>query len=163
TIITNSNNFERIQIGNIIQNDLEKLGMKVNLLPVEFNTLVNKLTITKDWEGVIIGLTGGIEPHGGKNVWHSKGQLHFWNFGNKKNYNWEKEIDFLFETGTKYLNPNKRKEIYDRWQLIVSEYLPLIYTANSNVIYAIRNKFENLKVTVYGGIFHNIEEIKIKE
>jgi peptide/nickel transport system substrate-binding protein len=68
TIITNSNNFERIQIGNIIQNDLEKIGMKVNLLPVEFNTLVNKLSITKDWEAVIVGLTGGIEPHGGKNV-----------------------------------------------------------------------------------------------
>jgi len=163
TIITNSNNFERVQIGNIIQNDLEKLGMKVNLLPVEFNTLVNKLTISKDWEGVIIGLTGGIEPHGGKNVWHSNGQLHFWNFGNKRNYEWEKEIDLLFEVGTKYLKPEERKKIYDRWQYIVTDYLPLIYTANSNVIYAVRNKFENLKITVYGGILHNIEEIKIKE
>jgi peptide/nickel transport system substrate-binding protein len=163
TIITNSNNFDRIQIGNIIQNDLEKIGMKVNLLPVEFNTLVNKLTISKDWEAVIVGLTGGIEPHGGKNVWKSDGQLHFWNFGNKRNYEWEKEIDFLFEEGTKYLERNKRKKIYDRWQFLVSEYLPLIYTANSNVIYGIRNKFENLKISVYGGVFHNIEEIKIKE
>ncbi len=163
TIITNSNNFERIQIGNIIQNDLEKLGMKVNLLPLDFNTLVNKLTVSKDWEGVIIGLTGGIEPHGGKNVWHSKGQLHFWNFGNKRNYEWEKEIDYLFEIGTKYLNPIERKKIYDKWQEIVNNYLPLIYTANSNVIYAVRNKFENLKISVYGGVLHNIEEIKIKE
>ncbi|MCM8818074.1 MAG: ABC transporter substrate-binding protein [Candidatus Omnitrophica bacterium] len=163
TIVTNSNNFERIQIGNIIQNDLEKLGMKVNLLPIDFNTLVNKLTISKDWEGVIIGLTGGIEPHGGKNVWHSEGQLHFWNFYNRRNYFWEKEIDTLFEQGTKYLNPVERKKIYDKWQIIVTEYLPLIYTANSNVIYAVRNKFENLKITVYGGIFHNIEEIKIKD
>lgn len=163
TIITNSNNFERIQIGNVIQNDLEKLGMKVNLVPVDFNTLVNKLTLSKDWECVIIGLTGGIEPHGGKNVWHSKGQLHFWNFGNKRDYEWEKEIDFLFEEGTKYLNRYERKRIYDRWQLIVSDYLPLIYLPNSNVIYAVRNRFENLKVSVYGGVLHNIEEIKIKE
>ncbi|MCM8785341.1 MAG: ABC transporter substrate-binding protein [Candidatus Omnitrophica bacterium] len=163
TIITNSNNFERVQIGNIIQNDLEKLGMKVNLLPIEFNTLVNKLTISKDWEGVIIGLTGGIEPHGGKNVWNSKGQLHFWNFENRRNYQAEKEIDQLFEIGTKYLEPEMRKKIYDRWQYIVTDNLPLIYTANSNVIYAVRNKFENLKITVYGGVLHNIEEIKIKE
>jgi peptide/nickel transport system substrate-binding protein len=163
TIITNSNNFERVQIGNIIQNDLEKIGMKVNLLPVEFNTLVNKLSITKDWEAVIVGLTGGIEPHGGKNVWKSNGQLHFWNFNNKRNYEWEKEIDLLFEEGTKYLEKEKRKKIYDRWQYLVSEYLPLIYTANSNVIYAVRNRFENLRVSVYGGVFHNIEELKIKE
>ena len=163
TIITNSNNFERVQIGNIIQNDLEKIGMKVNLLPAEFNTLVNKLSITKDWEAVIVGLTGGIEPHGGKNVWKSNGQLHFWNFNNRRNYEWEKEIDLLFEEGTKYLEKEKRKKIYDRWQYLVSEYLPLIYTANSNVIYAVRNKFENLRVSVYGGVFHNIEELKIKE
>jgi peptide/nickel transport system substrate-binding protein len=163
TIITNSNNFERVQIGNIIQNDLEKIGMKVNLLPAEFNTLVNKLSITKDWEAVIVGLTGGIEPHGGKNVWKSNGQLHFWNFNNKRNYEWEKEIDLLFEEGTKYLEKEKRKKIYDRWQYLVSEYLPLIYTANSNVIYAVRNRFENLRVSVYGGVFHNIEELKIKE
>ena len=163
TIITNSNNFERVQIGNIIQNDLEKIGMKVNLLPAEFNTLVNKLSITKDWEAVIVGLTGGIEPHGGKNVWKSNGQLHFWNFNNRRNYEWEKEIDLLFEEGTKYLEKEKRKKIYDRWQYLVSEYLPLIYTANSNVIYAVRNRFENLRVSVYGGVFHNIEELKIKE
>lgn len=163
TILTNSNNFERLQIGNIIQNDLEKIGMKINFLPMEFNTLVNKLTITKDWEAVIIGLTGGIEPHGGKNVWHSSGQLHFWNFGNKRNCPWEKEIDRIFEMGTKFLEDKERKKFYDTWQEIVAEYLPLIYTANSNVIYAVRNKFLNLKPSVYGGVLHNIEEIKIKE
>ena len=163
TILTNSNNFERIQIGNIIQDDLRKLGMKVNLLPVEFNTLVTKLTATKDWEAVIIGLTGGIEPHGGKNVWHSKGQLHLWNLGNEKDITeWEREIDRLFEEGARELDIKKRKKIYDRWQEIVCEKLPLIYTVNSMVMYGVRNKFGNLKPTVYGGIFHNIEEIYIK-
>ena len=163
TILTNSNNFERIQIANIIQDDLKKLGMKVNLLPIEFNTLVTKLSVTKDWEAVIIGLTGGIEPHGGKNVWHSKGQLHLWNLGpNNELTEWEKEIDRLFEEGAREFNEEKRRKIYYRWQEIVTENLPLIYTVNPLVMYAVRNKFGNLKPTVYGGIFHNIEEIYIK-
>jgi len=164
TIITNSNNSERIQIGSIIQDDLKRLGIKVNLLPVEFNTLVTKISIAKDWEAVIIGLTGGIEPHGGKNVWHTKGQLHLWNLCPDENNiaDWERDVDAIFEEGVKELNPEKRKKLYDRWQQIVSDELPLIYTASPTVMMAVRNRFENLKPSVYGGVLHNIEEIKPK-
>ncbi|MCX8082217.1 MAG: ABC transporter substrate-binding protein [bacterium] len=162
TILTNSNNYERIQIASIVQDDLKKLGMKVNLLPVEFNTLVTKISVTKDWEAVIIGLTGGIEPHGGKNVWHSKGQLHLWNLNADRNdlTEWERKIDVIFEEGAKELRLFKRKALYDKWQIIVSEELPLIYTVNPTVMTAVRNRFENLKPSVYGGVLHNIEEIK---
>jgi peptide/nickel transport system substrate-binding protein len=165
TILTNSNNFERIQTANIIQDDLRKLGMVVNLLPVEFNTLVTRLSVTKDWESVIIGLTGGIEPHSGKNVWHTDGQLHLWNMdaGDADVTEWERRIDVLFEEGAKQLNSLKRKRLYDEWQTIVSEKLPLIYTTSSTVMTAVRNKFGNLKPTAYGGTLHNIEEIYIKE
>jgi len=163
TIMTNSNNPQRVQTASIIQDDLKKLGFRVNLLPVEFNTLVTKLTVTRDWEAVIIGLTGGIEPHGGKNVWSWSGQLHMWSMGpGAKPAPWELEIDTIFEEGARELNQEKRKKLYDRWQLIVSEKLPLIYTVNPLVMYAVRNRFINLKPTVYGGIFHNIEEIAVK-
>jgi len=164
TIITNSNNFERIQIANIIQDDLRKLGMKVNLLPVEFNTMVTQISVTKNWESVIIGLTGGIEPHGGKNVWHTTGQLHLWNLEpDKKDITeWEKRINVIFEEGVKHLDRHERKQLYDTWQEIVSEELPLIYTASPTTMIAVRNKFGNLKPTVYGGALHNIAEIYIK-
>lgn len=165
TILTNSNSFERIQIANVIQDDLKKLGMKVNLLPVEFNTLVTRLSVTKDWESVIIGLTGGIEPHGGKNVWHTEGQLHLWNMGagDENITKWERRINVLFEEGAKEMDPVKRKKLYDEWQKIVSEELPLIYTTSPTTMTAVRNKFGNLKPTVYGGVLHNIEEIYIKD
>ncbi len=165
TILTNSNSFERIQIANIIQDDLKKLGMKVNLLPVEFNTLVTRLSVTKDWESVIIGLTGGIEPHSGKNVWHTDGQLHLWNMadGSRRIAEWEKRIDIIFEKGAKELVQSKRKKLYDEWQKIVSEQLPLIYTTSPTIMMAVRNKFGNLKPTVYGGVLHNIEELYIKD
>ena len=136
------------------------MGIKANLLPIEFNTLVTKISVTKDWEAVIIALTGGIEPHGGKNVWHSTGQLHLWNLGEGiKLTPWEKELNSLFEAGEKELNRQKRKKIYDKWQEVVSIELPLIYTVNSTVLYAVKNKFGNLQPTVYGGIFHNIDRI----
>ena len=67
-INTNAGATERIQIASIIRKDLEDLGMKVTFLPLEFNILVAKLVSTFDWDAIVIGLTGGIEPHFGKNV-----------------------------------------------------------------------------------------------
>lgn len=163
TILTNSNNFERIQLGSIIQDDLKGLGMKVNLLPVEFNTLVTRLSVTKDWESVIIGFTGGIEPHNGKNVWYSKGQLHVWNLFSGARSRWEKRVDAIFEEGAKLLEDGKRKKLYDEWQELVSDELPLIYTVSPVSMVAARNKLGNLKPSVYGGVLHNIEEIFIKQ
>ena len=44
TILTNSENKEREQIGNIIVDDMRKAGLKVKFAPIQFNALVNKLS-----------------------------------------------------------------------------------------------------------------------
>ena len=79
-LYTNAGNTEREAIGVMVKQDLEDLGMKVNFKPIEFNSLVNKLVSTYDWDMVIMGLTGSpLEPNGGKNVWLSDGRLHMFN------------------------------------------------------------------------------------
>ena len=162
TLLTNSGNTERIQIAAIIRKDLESLGMKVNFLALEFNNLVAKMTSTYDWDAIIMGLTGGIEPHFGRNVWHSSGQLHMWHpRGKTPATAWEKRVDALFDLGVQELDQDKRKVFYDEWQYIVSEQLPFIYTVLPASIFAVRNKFGNLHPTPYGGAFHNLEEIYI--
>jgi len=54
-----------------------KIGHEGQLVPVEFNTLVNKLMSSFDWDMVMIGLTGGVSRIR-QNVWHSSGGLHLW-------------------------------------------------------------------------------------
>ena len=79
-LYTNAGALEREAIGVMIKQDLEDLGMKVNFRPIEFNSLVNKLSNTNDWDMAIMGLTGSpLEPHSGKNVWMSNGPLHLFN------------------------------------------------------------------------------------
>ncbi len=152
----------REQMAAIISSDLERVGMKVNLVPVEFNTLVNKLMSSFDWDMVMIGLTGGVEPHFGQNVWASKGGLHLWNPHQAKPATaWEARIDEIYDQGAQELDENKRRGLYDEFQRIVADQLPVIYTVLSTDMYAVRNKFGNLKPTVNGGAFHNIEEIYI--
>ena len=163
-LATNSGNNDRMQIAAIIRQDLQFLGMKVNFNILEFNTLVTKLNATFDWDAIILGLTGGIEPHFGKNVWHSTGTLHMWYPSQKTPATaWEKRIDEIFDQGVQELDENKRKVLYDEFQVIVSRDVPLIYTVLNSNLFAIRNKFGNLKPTSYGGVLHNIEEIYLLE
>ena len=158
----NGSNAGREQMAAIIRSDLERLGMKVNLVPVEFNTLVNKLMASFDWDMVMIGLTGGVEPHFGQNVWASSGGLHLWNPRQIKPATpWERRIDEIYDQGAEELDENKRKVLYDEFQRIVADELPVIYTVLNTDMYAVRNKFGNLKPSVNGGAFHNIEEIYV--
>ncbi|MBF0522421.1 MAG: ABC transporter substrate-binding protein [Candidatus Omnitrophica bacterium] len=163
-LYTNAGAVERLQIAGIIEHDLEQLGMKVNFKILEFNTLVSKLTSTFEWDAIILGLTGGGDPHFGNNVWMSSGQLHMWYPRQEKPATeWEKRIDEIFTQGVQELNEDKRKVFYDEFQAIVADKLPLIYTVLSSNIFAVRNKFGNLKPTNFGGVLHNIEEIYIKK
>ncbi|MFA5059037.1 MAG: ABC transporter substrate-binding protein [Candidatus Omnitrophota bacterium] len=163
-LYTNSGSTDRVQMAAMIRHDLENLGMKVNLVSIEFNDLVSRLVSTYDWDAVMIGLTGGIEPHFGKNVWASDGQLHVWYPRQEQPQSaWEKRVDDIFNQAVQELDEPKRKVLYDEWQLIVSRELPAIYTVFGANIFAVRNKFENLHPTSFGGAFHNLEEIFIKE
>lgn len=161
-LYTNAENTVRIQIAGIIKDDLEEIGMKVNFTSLEFNNIVDKLMATFDWECILLGLTGGTEPHFAKNVWHSTGQLHEWypRQGSPATQ-WEARIDKIFEQGVQTLDRDKRKQLYDEWQLIVSQEVPVIYTVLPEIIFAVRNRFGNLYPTAFGGALHNIEEIYI--
>lgn len=167
-LYTNAGNTEREAIGVMVKQDLEDLGMKVNFKPVEFNTLVNKLVNTYDWDMVIMGLTGSpLEPNGGKNVWMSNGTLHMFNqrpagYSKDDRLAWEKKIDILYTNGALATDFASRKKFYDEYQKIVYEEKPFIYIYSPLVISAIRNKFKNLYPSMLGGLTHNIEEIYIE-
>jgi peptide/nickel transport system substrate-binding protein len=161
-LFTNAENPVRVKLADMIRKDLEEIGMQVHFTSLEFNNLVDKLSATMDWDCILLGLTGGPEPHFAKNVWYSSGQLHLWNPREEKPATtWEARIDQIFDQGVQELNRDKRKRLYDEWQLIVSEELPVIYTVLPDSIYAVRNKFGNLYPTVLGGPFHNIERIYV--
>ena len=151
-LLTNAGNKEREAIGNMIKEDLEKIGIKVIFRPIDFNSLVNRLTSPPyDWEAVIIGLTGSMDPHFGRNVWHSSGTLHMWNpRQSKPQTQWEREVDELFDLGARETNFERRVEIYRKAYRIIAEEQPMIFIAAPKSMLAVRNRFENLFPTVWG-------------
>jgi peptide/nickel transport system substrate-binding protein len=165
SFVTNSGNNVRIKIAEIIRKDLEELGFKVHFQQMEFNSLVQKIDNPPfAWDAILLGLTGGEEPHFGKNVWHSSGTLHMWYPRQKTPATpWEARIDSLFDAGVKELDEAKRKGVYDEWQRIAAEELPLIYTVLPERILCISNKFANVNPSLNGGLLHNLEYLFLKQ
>ena len=166
-LYTNAGALEREALGVMIKQDLEELGMKVNFKPIEFNSLVNKLSNTNDWDMAIMGLTGSpLEPHDGKNVWMSKGPLHLFNQRNNNKlddrFYWEKELDEIFEKGALKLTYSERKPLYDRYQEIIYNEKPIIYLYSPIRITAIRKKFKNIFPSSLSGLVYNLDEIYIE-
>lgn len=167
---TNAGNTEREALGVMIKQDLADIGIKVNFKPIEFNSLVNKITNSYNWDMIILGLTGSpLEPHNGKNVWSSAGPLHLFNqrsaadikAGHIYPLPWEKRIDTLFEKGALCTNFNERKKYYDEYQQIIYNEAPIVYLYSPIRIYAIRRKIKNIYPSTLSGLTYNIEELYI--
>lgn len=167
-LLTNAGNTERESVGVMIKADLAELGMKVNFKPIEFNSLIGKLSGTFDWDTMIMGFTGStLEPHGGKNVWYSNGPLHIFNQRDEKDFGkdlleFEKQSDILIEQGASELEHSKRKVYYDKFQEIIADECPMIYLYSPLRLVAMRNRVGNIVPTLLGGVVHNPAEIYIK-
>ena len=166
-LYTNAGNTEREALGVMVKQDLADIGMQVNFKPIEFNSLVNKITNSYDWDMIILGLTGSsFEPHNGKNVWYSSGPLHIFNQRpvNKPvtdRLSWEKNLDNIFDKAALELNFKSRKKYYDEYQRIIYNEAPIVYLYSPIRIYAIRRKFKNILPSSLSGLTYNIEEIYI--
>jgi peptide/nickel transport system substrate-binding protein len=157
-IATNAGNSDREAIGNLVRQDLTKLGMRVTFAPEAFNTLVTKLTSSFAWDAIVIGLTGGLEPHNGQNVWRSNGSLHmWWPKQDRPATDWETEIDRLFDQAATTIDQAKRKQLYSRWQEIVAEQSPIIYFTTPLTQPAFRNTLANFSAAPLA--FYDIETI----
>lgn len=167
-LYTNAGQTEREACGVMVKEDLKDLGIKINFKPIEFNSLVNKMMSTSDWDMVLMGLTGSpLEPHSGKNVWNSNGHLHIFNMRFQGDTNdtvleWEKELDDIIEQGALELEYTKRKAIYDKYQQIIYDERPIIYLYSPLSIVAVKNKIKNLHPTPLGGTLHNLDELYIE-
>ena len=168
-IITNVENDLRRGIATIVSADLKKIGLDVSFSPISFNTLLSRVDNKPepgkpyppfDWQAMILGFTGGIEPSNGNNVWMSVGNMHQWDpYQEKPHRDWEAKIDDLFRRGAQELDEIKRKAIYAEFQKIVGEEQPMVYTVVPDAIIALREKYGNVKPCSLGGVTWNLEEM----
>ena len=59
SILTSSSNAQRTQIATIVQNDLSQSGMSVQVVPLDFRAMVDRLLNTHNYEAAVMGLVSG--------------------------------------------------------------------------------------------------------
>ena len=150
SLVTNTGNTVRGRVAELAHQGMQKLGLRVDYRLIEFGELVGQLTATYDWEAMIIGFTGGTEPHFGINFWHSAENLHLW-YPNQPEpaTGWEARIDELYVTASRELDRTKRLDLYHQAQEVAAENLPVIYTTLAERLSAVRNVFGNTTPTLY--------------
>ncbi|HZL12688.1 MAG TPA: ABC transporter substrate-binding protein [Verrucomicrobiae bacterium] len=163
---TNTGNDTRGKMALLIVSDLQKLGFNVIYQPVEFNTLIQKIDSTYDYDCVLLGLSGGVDPGGGMNVLKSSGFTHEW-FPREKSPStaWEARLDHLMDAQMQTLDVADRKKDFDEVQEILAEEQPLIFTVTPMYYAAIRSDIGNVRATPlnFFRVTWNAEELYFKK
>jgi peptide/nickel transport system substrate-binding protein len=147
TVLVSSSNAQRSKLATIAQDDLRQLGMDVQVVPMEFRALVDRVLNTKDYEAVLMNLVNGdVDPTPEMNLWLSSGETHLWDLGETKPATpWEAELDHLMEAQTTTGEYSARKKLYDRVQEIVAQNLPFIFLVSPNILVGAQSAVGNFR------------------
>src|SRR3974390_2599786 len=116
SILASASNAQRKQMATLIQADLKKVGINVQVVPMEFRVQLDRIVQTHDYETAIMALgSGDVDPTAEMNVWVSTGGTHLWHLGEKEPAtNWEAEIDRLMQAQETDTDAKKQKRDYDK-------------------------------------------------
>jgi peptide/nickel transport system substrate-binding protein len=164
SIITNAGNKYRESMATMIQQDLSGIGVKLNVVTLDFPSLIERMTRTFDYEACLLGLVNDdLDPNSQMNVWLSSSENHQWNPSQKTPATaWEAEVDKLMRAQASTLDQKKRKEYFDKVQEIAWEQEPFIYLVNKNALSAVSPHLLNVHpVVLRPQVYWNIDQLAL--
>jgi peptide/nickel transport system substrate-binding protein len=130
-LTTNAGNRVREDIGTAFAQEAANIGIEINFRPVDFNELVTQLVATYDWEMILIGLTGSVDPISGSNVYPSSGNLHMIEPNQESpRRDWEARVDAAWIQANETTDEAQRIAGYEIIQREWVANLPWVYTYN---------------------------------
>jgi len=164
SVITNAGNKYRERMATMIQQDLSGIGIKLNVVTLDFPSLIERITRSFDYEACLLGLVNDeLDPNAQMTVWLSSADSHQWNPSQKSPATaWEAEIDKLMRAQASTLDPKKRKEDFDKVQEIAWQQEPFIYLVNKNALSAVSPAVHNAHpVVLRPQVYWNIDQLSL--
>ena len=164
SVITNAGNKYRERMATMIQQDLSGIGIKLNVVTLDFPSLIERITSTFDYEACLLGLVNDeLDPNAQMTMWLSSAENHQWNPSQKAPATaWEAEIDKLMRAQASTLDPKKRKEDFDKVQEIAWQQEPFIYLVNKNALSAVSPAVHNAHpVVLRPQVYWNIDQLSL--
>ncbi len=164
SVITNAGNKDRERMATMIQQDLAGIGIRLNIVTLDFPSLIERIARSFDYEACLLGLVNDdLDPNSQMNVWLSSAENHQWNPSQKTPATaWEAEIDGLMRAQASTLDLKKRKQAIDRVQEIVWQQEPFIYLVNKNAMSAVSTALHNARpVVLRPQVYWNIDQLTL--
>ncbi|BDS10424.1 ABC transporter substrate-binding protein [Aureispira anguillae] len=133
----NKGNLVRKAIGEMLKEDLAQIGIKMDLYPIDFATLLANAN-ARNYEVIALAWVNTPGSDDLKNVWHTSADTK--NGGNRVGFGTPK-TDRIIDEISVTLDENKRKELYlEIQQLIVAEH-PYVFLVVPNQLIMIKKGF----------------------
>ena len=165
SLITNSGNRPREAMAAVIQDDLRKIGIQVNIVTLDFSSLIERIAKTAQYEACLLGFTNvEIDPIEQMNVWLSSGPQHqWWPLQKSPATQWEARVDKLMLLQASEPARELRKKAFDEVQRIVVEQEPFIYLVNPDYLTAVSPSLHGVQpVTAPPQLLWNIESLSLE-
>jgi peptide/nickel transport system substrate-binding protein len=164
SIITNAGNKLHERMLAMIQQDLARVGIQLNVVTLDFPSLIERISRTFNYEGVLMAFTNvDLDPSSQMNMWMSSAANHQWNPNEKSAETaWEAEIDKLMLAQNSSQDARKRKTYFDRVQQIAYEQAPIIFLVNPNALAAVGPNVRNAApAIIFPQVYWNAERLQV--
>ena len=150
-LVTNADNPHRTGMAMLIQDDLAKLGIEMNLVSLDLAALIGRITRSFDYDACLLAFSQtDPDPSSGMPLWLSSAPLHFWYPSQDRPATaWEARIDNLMRRQMLALEFSERKVLFDEVQAILAEQLPLIDLVVPHTLIGASRRVSNLKPTPF--------------
>jgi len=145
SLLVPAENEPRKLMAAVIQEDLAKLGIRMQVVPIEFAAVTNAWTKSYDYEAILLGLSvTDLEPSTYASLVLSSGFAHQWRPNQKSpSTEWETRVDELFGEQAREADPEKRKLKFREIQRVVADASPVIPIVARHVVSAANSRVGN--------------------
>jgi peptide/nickel transport system substrate-binding protein len=153
-------------MANFIRDDLAKVGVRMTLTPIDFNTLIANIRSDFQYEAILLGFQSGVppSPHNGQNVWRSSGESHNWFIRQQKPATpQEARIDQLLDEMLTNQDRQAQKVAWKEIQNILNDQSWFIWLPTLRVKLPVSTRFGNLQPSILPHrIIWNIDRVFVK-
>ncbi len=146
TVIVPAENEPRKMMAAVIQEDLAKLGIAMQIAPVEFKNLTERWTTSFDYDAILSGFSlTATDPSSYSGLLQSSAGLHQWRPKQAKPATeWEAKIDQLYAEQSKERDPNVRRQKFNEIQAIMADEMPIVPIVSRHIVSAGHERVGNL-------------------
>lgn len=166
SLLVPAENEPRKLMAAVIQEDLAKLGIKMQVVPVEFKAVTEGWAKSYDYDAILLGLSvTDLEPSTFGNLLLSSGDAHQWQPNQKTPATeWEAKVDQLFAEQAREGDPQKRKVIFGEIQRIVADASPIVPIVARHVVSAANTRIGNYSPSpIFPYSMWNADELFVKQ